>query len=101
MSYPADPRIDNPRARPTESTFLNSEAVMSSCAPVSNPQSKLGPSFRISYSIKEVRAITGFSRVNIYENINSGALVARKNGRRTFVLATDLEEWLRTLPTVR
>ena len=52
-------------------------------------------------TIKQVCAVTGFSRTTIYGAIKSGALVARKNGRRTFVLRTDLEAWLRPRPTVR
>jgi excisionase family DNA binding protein len=55
----------------------------------------------MALSIEQVCAVTGFSRTTIYRAIKSGALVARKNGRRTFVSRTDLEAWLRTPPTVR
>jgi excisionase family DNA binding protein len=55
----------------------------------------------MALSIKQVCAVTGFSRTTIYDAIKSGALVARKNGRRTFVLQTDLEAWLRPRPAVR
>jgi excisionase family DNA binding protein len=52
-------------------------------------------------TIKQVCAVTGFSRTTVYHAIKSGALVASKYGHRTFVLQTDLEAWLRPRPTVR
>lgn len=38
------------------------------------------------------------SRRKLYEAINSGALKARKNGKRTVILDTDLNNWLTSLP---
>jgi excisionase family DNA binding protein len=52
-------------------------------------------------TIKQVCAVIGFSRTTIYAAIKSGELVARKNGRRTVVLGTDLEARLRPQLTVR
>ncbi|MEQ1768503.1 MAG: DNA-binding protein [Devosia sp.] len=38
------------------------------------------------------------SRRKLYEAINSGALKARKNGKRTVILDGDLRAWLDNLP---
>jgi hypothetical protein len=38
------------------------------------------------------------SRRKLYEAINSGALKARKNGKRTVILDADLNNWLTSLP---
>ncbi|MEO6013939.1 MAG: DNA-binding protein, partial [Devosia sp.] len=38
------------------------------------------------------------SRRKLYEAINSGALKARKNGKRTVILDADLNNWLNSLP---
>jgi len=51
--------------------------------------------------IPAVCARTGLGRTTVYAAIKSGALTARKCGRRTLILASDLEAWLSTLPTVR
>ncbi len=37
-------------------------------------------------------------RTKIYEHINKGQLLARKNGRRTLILKEDLEIFLQNLP---
>ena len=38
------------------------------------------------------------SRRALYEAMNSGALKARKNGKRTVILDEDLRAWLNGLP---
>jgi excisionase family DNA binding protein len=53
----------------------------------------------LAYSIAEVCEIAGIGRTSIYEAINSGELIARKNGRRTVILSDDLRRWLQSLPT--
>jgi excisionase family DNA binding protein len=49
----------------------------------------------LAYSIAEVCEIARIARTSIYEAINSGALIARKNGRRTVILSDDLRRWLK------
>ncbi len=52
---------------------------------------------RISLSIEEVQAATGLGRTKIYEAVSSGALPAKKWGKRTLVLKSDLEAFLSSL----
>jgi excisionase family DNA binding protein len=52
----------------------------------------------LAYSIAEACEIAGIGRTSIYEAINSGELIARKNGRRTVILSDDLRRWLQSLP---
>ena len=54
-----------------------------------------------AFSIEEVRQQTGLGRTSIYRAISDGLLVARKVGRRTVVLDTDLKVFLKGLPTAR
>jgi excisionase family DNA binding protein len=53
-----------------------------------------------AYSIRQVRELTGFCNEKVYQHIRSGELVARKAGRRTLVLAADLDRFLQSLPVV-
>lgn len=52
---------------------------------------------QLALSIKEVSVATGIGRTKIYAAINSGALRARKHGKRTIVLKGDLESFLQNL----
>ncbi len=52
---------------------------------------------QLSLSIEEIRAATGIGRTKIYEAIGSGALKARKWGKRTIVLKDDLDAFLSRL----
>lgn len=52
----------------------------------------------LAYDIKSVCRISGLGRTTVYEAIRSGALAARKYGRRTLILAADLESFLAGLP---
>jgi excisionase family DNA binding protein len=52
----------------------------------------------IAYHIKDAPAASGTTRTKIYEAIRKGELQARKNGRRTIILADDLAAWVRSLP---
>lgn len=49
---------------------------------------------QLTMNIKEVCAATGLGRTKIYEAIGSGALPAKKWGKRTLVLKSDLEAFL-------
>jgi excisionase family DNA binding protein len=55
---------------------------------------------RAAYSIAEVMLQSGLGRDTIYKAINSGRLPARKVGRRTIVLATDMQRFLEALPVI-
>lgn len=52
---------------------------------------------QLSYSIKQACSMTGVGQTKIYEAINQGLLPARKYGRRTLILASDLEAFLKNL----
>jgi excisionase family DNA binding protein len=55
---------------------------------------------RAAYSIAETLALTGLGRDKLYSLINEGQLPAHKLGRRTVVVGSDLEEFLKSLPTI-
>ena len=52
----------------------------------------------IALSIPEVVSITGIGRTSLYAAIKAKALVARKCGKRTIILQSDLITWLNSLP---
>lgn len=61
--------------------------------------SEAKPSFnKIAYSVAEVLEIAGCSNGFLYEEINAGKLRAVKRGRRTLILAGDLEAWINSWP---
>jgi excisionase family DNA binding protein len=53
----------------------------------------------MAFSIPAACKASGVSRTKIYEAIQSGALIARKNGAKNLILREDLERWLQNLPT--
>ncbi len=55
----------------------------------------------LSYSIAEVVKASGVCRTVLYEEIKAGRLRARKLGRRTLILADDLQSWLSALPCTK
>jgi excisionase family DNA binding protein len=56
---------------------------------------------RQGLSIAEACATAGIGRTKIYQAISTGELVARKYGKRTLILRTDLQDFLTNLPTVQ
>ena len=48
----------------------------------------------LSLSIEETCAETGLGRTKLYAAISSGKLPAKKYGKRTLILRTDLEAFL-------
>jgi excisionase family DNA binding protein len=52
-----------------------------------------------AHRIEEAAKVSGVGRTLIFEAIKNGALRARKAGRRTLILQTDLEAWLHSLPS--
>ena len=55
---------------------------------------------RAAFSVAEVIARTGLGRDKVYRLIRDGQLVARKVGRRTLVVSSDLEKFLTSLPVI-
>jgi excisionase family DNA binding protein len=55
---------------------------------------------KTAFSISEVLAQTGLGRDKLYKMIGEQKLIARKCGRRTIILAADLEAFLQSLPTI-
>ncbi len=53
---------------------------------------------KLAYTITEAVEAGAGSRTMIYEAIKSGALKARKRGKRTIILAADLAQYLESLP---
>jgi excisionase family DNA binding protein len=58
------------------------------------------PIERSAYSVPEVLLRIGIGRDKLYTLIRSGELPARKVGRRTLIVASDLEAFLKALPTI-
>ncbi len=56
------------------------------------------PGCKLAYSIGGSCEVSAVGRTKTYEAIGSGALIARKVGRRTVILHKDLENWLNGLP---
>ena len=51
-------------------------------------------------SLPEACRVAGIGRTKIYEAIGNGHLTARKCGKRTIILRTDLERFLTALPVI-
>ncbi len=52
---------------------------------------------KLAYSLDEACALVGLGKTKLYESINDGRLRARKCGKRTMVLRSDLQEFLSNL----
>ena len=61
---------------------------------------KLLPSTKPCFSIEEVCRETTLGRSQIYEEIRSGRLPAKKCGRRTLIAAADFQRWVEGLPAL-
>jgi len=64
-----------------------------------SPEQRMGHG-RSALTVAEVMARTGIGRDGVYRAINDGQLVARKFGKRTLILTTDLDAFLEALPHV-
>lgn len=53
---------------------------------------------KLALNVAEAAVFSGVCRDMIYEAIRNGQLRARKAGRRTLILRSDLEAYLRNLP---
>jgi hypothetical protein len=56
---------------------------------------------RVAYSIREARLATGLSSATIHKLCNEGHLTRRKVGKRTFILADELDCYLRSRPSAK
>jgi Helix-turn-helix domain len=55
---------------------------------------------QLAYDVHDARKLLGdMSHSTFYRRVNSGAIPVRKDGKRTLVLASDLERYLETLPS--
>src|SRR5947209_6839490 len=53
---------------------------------------------KLALNIREVSALTGVCRTNLFLAIAAGELKARKRGASTLILPADLHAWLNALP---
>jgi excisionase family DNA binding protein len=53
---------------------------------------------KLAYTLKEVQELVGMSRSSIYLALAGQRLRAVKSGKKTLVLAKDLQAWLEKLP---
>lgn len=52
---------------------------------------------QLSFTIEEACTVTGIGRTKLYEVLDSGKLPAKKLGKRTLILKTDLMVFLSSL----
>lgn len=53
---------------------------------------------KIALTIPEAVKFSGIGRSTLYKLFNSGKLTPRKSGKRTLVIADELEAYVRNLP---
>ena len=56
---------------------------------------------KIALTIPEAVAMSGIGRSRMYEIFKTGGIKPRKSGKRTLVLFTDLENYLKSLPVAQ
>jgi excisionase family DNA binding protein len=54
-----------------------------------------------AHTLPEAARISGASRTKLYEEMAAGRLQARKLGRRTVILSSDLDAWLVSVPAMK
>ena len=59
-------------------------------------ESFMGENF--AFSVVEVARRASVGRTAVFSEIRAGRLIARKLGRRTIILASDMQRWLHALP---
>jgi hypothetical protein len=55
----------------------------------------------LAFSIPQACEKSCSGRTKLYEAINAGELIARKRGKRTLILAEDLQRWVKSLPPMK
>jgi excisionase family DNA binding protein len=58
------------------------------------------PARRIAYTPVEAAAATGRTRTRIFKAIKDQELTARKDGRATLIEDSELQRWVRSMPTI-
>ena len=58
------------------------------------------PLRRIAYTPVEAAAATGWTRTRIFKAIKDQELTARKDGRATLIEDSELQRWVRSMPTI-
>jgi hypothetical protein len=53
---------------------------------------------KIAYSVDDIVKLVGIGRSLLFEELAAGRILAKKIGRRTVILETDLSAWLKSLP---
>jgi excisionase family DNA binding protein len=53
---------------------------------------------KLAYTIKEICKLIGISRATFYQAMQNKELRAVKRGRRTLIMAKDLEAWMQAWP---
>lgn len=56
---------------------------------------------KFAFSVAEAALFANMCRSGIYEAVRAGQLEARKAGRKTLILRSDLEAYLANLPTLK
>jgi Helix-turn-helix domain len=82
-------------------TKFGSASRLSAAVGRQGAEEPASPSSPLALRIRDVCRVTGLGRTTVYKAIKSGALIARRYGRCTIVLAEDLVVFLRNLPTSR
>lgn len=54
---------------------------------------------KLTVTLQEARALTGLSRTTFYKLFSKGELTPRKAGKRTLILVSELESYVKNLPT--
>src|SRR5260370_22256830 len=53
------------------------------------------------FSIVQACEAACIGRTALYEAINAGELIAHKRGKRTLILAEDLQRWIKSIPPMK
>jgi excisionase family DNA binding protein len=67
-----------------------------------SPSLSVAPeSVKLAYTIKEVRELVGIGHTKLYQAIGANELRALKHGKRTLILARDLQVWLNNFRPIK
>lgn len=53
---------------------------------------------KLAFTVREACQITGLARTTVYKLLRNGRLTRRKVGKRTLILASELEAFVKGLP---
>jgi excisionase family DNA binding protein len=103
-----DPRVREMFIHIRRAVDVLEELLKPSLAPVQQPEAQQAqppppPSASLenfAYTIKEVRELIAIGNASIYKEIGEGRLRAVKRGRRTMILAADLQNWVTRLACI-